>query len=486
MNKRLAQMELEQAKKEAEKEKNLGNEFFKGLKYGPAIQHYTKAIELDPTNAVLYSNRAIANLKIENYGFAIADSTKAVELDPKMAKAYYRRGCAHYFLGKLDLAMSDFKSAIQNAPADKEARDKFEQCKKAKQQKLFAEAISMDHDKKTVVETLMHHLEAMEIGDDYRGPKMTVPVTSDFVEKMMEEFKEQRKIHKKVVYQIGIEAKKLLQQQPTLVEISIPEDAKMTVCGDVHGQFYDLLNIFKLNGLPSEKNMYLFNGDFVDRGSFSVEVLLTLLAWKLCYPNYFFLARGNHESKMMNKMYGFEGEMKKKYSEMAYDLYSEVFCVLPLAHVIENKVIVVHGGLFSKDGVTLEDIKNIDRNREPPEGGLMSELLWSDPQPVPGRGPSKRGVGLAFGPDITKKFLETNKLELVIRSHEVKDQGYEIEADGKLITVFSAPNYCDQVGNKGAFIQFTKADMKPKITSFDAVPHPNVPPMAYASPMYGF
>lgn len=101
------------------------------------------------------------------------------------------------------------------------------------------------------------------------------------------------------------------------------------------------------------------------------------------------MARGNHESKMMNKMYGFEGEMKKKYSEMAYDLYTEVFCVLPLAHVIENKVIVVHGGLFSKDGVTLEDIKKVDRNREPPEDGLMSELLWSDPQPTPGRGPSK-------------------------------------------------------------------------------------------------
>jgi len=120
-----------------------------------------------------------------------------------------------------------------------------------------------------------------------------------------------------------------------------------------------------------------------------VEVLLTLLAWKLCFPNHVFLARGNHESKMMNRMYGFEGEMKKKYSELAYDLYSEVFCVLPLAHVIEGKVIVVHGGLFSKDGVTLEDIKKVDRIREPPEDGLMSELLWSDPQPLPGRGPSK-------------------------------------------------------------------------------------------------
>lgn len=91
-----------------------------------------------------------------------------------------------------------------------------------------------------------------------------------------------------------------------------------------------------------------------------------------------------------------------------------------------------------------------------------------------------------MAPAVGVGAINTCYLDLVIRSHEVKDQGYEVEADGKLITVFSAPNYCDQVGNKGAFIQFTKADMKPKITSFDAVPHPNVPPMAYASPMYGF
>lgn len=128
-----------------------------------------------------------------------------------------------------------------------------------------------------------------------------------------------------------------------------------------------------------------------------------------------------------------------------FGLFSEVFCLLPLAHVLNNRVLVVHGGLFSTDGVTLDDIRKIDRRQEPPDSGMMSELLWSDPQPMPGRAPSKRGVGVGFGPDVTERFLSSNGLELLVRSHEVKDEGYYVEANGKCITIFSAPNYCDQV-----------------------------------------
>eukprot|EP01117_Protostelium_nocturnum_P005144 TRINITY_DN1868_c0_g1_i3.p1 TRINITY_DN1868_c0_g1~~TRINITY_DN1868_c0_g1_i3.p1 ORF type:complete len:117 (-),score=37.13 TRINITY_DN1868_c0_g1_i3:48-398(-) len=110
----------------------------------------------------------------------------------------------------------------------------------------------------------------------------------------------------------------------------------------------------------------------------------------------------------------------------------------------------------------------------------MCELLWSDPSPFPGRQPNKRGVGITFGPDVTAKFLKDNGLELVVRSHEVKEEGYLVEADGKLITIFSAPNYCDNVGNKGALIRFD-SDMKPNFIQFTAVPHPAIKPMAYAS-----
>ena len=133
-----------------------------------------------------------------------------------------------------------------------------------------------------------------------------------------------------------------------LVDINVPEGNKFTICGDIHGQYYDLMNIFDLNGLPSEENPYLFNGDFVDRGSFSVECIFVLFGFKLLYPNHFFMSRGNHESENMNKMYGFEGEVKSKYSSNMVDLFTEVYNWLPLSHCINKRILVMHGGLFSK------------------------------------------------------------------------------------------------------------------------------------------
>lgn len=179
-------------------------------------------------------------------------------------------------------------------------------------------------------------------------------------------------------------------------------------------------------------------------------------------------------------MYGFEGEVKAKYTSDMADLFTEVYNWLPLCHLINEKVLVMHGGLFERDDVKLEELRTIDRNRQPGEEGLMCELLWSDPQPQPGRSPSKRGSGIHFGPDVTKEFCKSNDLEYIIRSHEVKPEGYEVMHDGKCITVFSAPNYCDQMGNKGAFITMGP-DLKPNFTSYDAVPHPDVEPMAYAN-----
>lgn len=219
----------------------------------------------------------------------------------------------------------------------------------------------------------------------------------------------------------------------------------------------------------------------------------------------------------MNKVYGFEGEVNHKLDKTVMEVFTEVFNVLPLCAVVNNKVFIAHGGIFAEDGVKLDDIRRIDRFREPPEGGtrsiaaalrpyqclltwcnfypalftagLMSDLLWSDPQPFPGRNPSKRGVGMSFGPDVTKRFLSDNGLgewmtqrtvppatafpdpectELLIRSHEVKDDGYLVEHDGKCITVFSAPNYCDQMGNKGAVVRLDY-NMKPDFLKFDAV-----------------
>ena len=143
----------------------------------------------------------------------------------------------------------------------------------------------------------------------------------------------------------------------------------------------------------------------------------------------------------MNQMYGFVGEVSAKYSARMADLFTEVYNWLPLCHLLSRRVFVTHGGLFSRDGVTLDELRAVERGRQPPEEGLMCELLWSDPQPQPGRGASKRGVGCQFGPDVTAEFCRTNRLDYVIRSHEVKADGYEVAHDGRCVTVFSAPNY---------------------------------------------
>jgi serine/threonine-protein phosphatase 5 len=205
---------------------------------------------------------------------------------------------------------------------------------------------------------------------------------------------------------------------------------------DSAGQYFDLLEIFRLNGHPTATHHYLFNGDFVDRGSWSTEVALLLYAYKWLLPTGFYLNRGNHETDDMNKMYGFEGECVAKYNKRTYALFAESFALLPLATLIGTKFLVLHGGLFSDDGVTLDDIRKVNRKRQrqPGQSGLMMEMLWTDPQTEPGRGPSKRGVGMQFGPDVTKRFCEKNGLEAIIRSHEVRMEGYEVEHDGRCIT----------------------------------------------------
>ena len=265
------------------------------------------------------------------------------------------------------------------------------------------------------------------------------------------------------------------EQEESLVDIDIPDGINLTVVGDVHGQYYDLLHIFEINGYPSENNYYLFNGDFVDRGVFGLECLITLIGFKILYPDYFFIARGNHEDRAMNFNYGFRNEILYKYEdEVIYDCIAEFYKYLPLGHVLSNEILVIHGGLFSQEGVTLDELKKINRFQDVPEDGLMCELLWSDPWEENGVISSPRGIGVLFGPDVTEKFLKENNLSLLIRSHEVRMEGYQIETGGQVITVFSAPNYCDQAGNKGGLIKFHGGYLDvPIFIQFGASPHPD-------------
>ncbi|XP_055586958.1 serine/threonine-protein phosphatase 5-like [Uranotaenia lowii] len=468
-------------KEKAEEFKNQANEFFKSKDYDQAVMLYTEAIALDETNAVYYANRSFAYLRQEAFGYALSDAVQAIKCNPGYLKGYYRRAGAHMALGKFKLALQDLEFVAKRCPNDKDAQTKYTECKKIVQKMAFERAIAVDKQEKSVME-MCRDLESATIEADYDGPKLVDgKVTLDFMKHLMEWYKNQKKLHKNFAYRILCDVEALFKKQPSLVDITVPDQNKFTVCGDIHGQFYDLLNIFDINGMPSETNPYLFNGDFVDRGSFSVECIFTLFGFKLLYPNHFFMSRGNHESVNMNQMYGFTGEVVAKYSQSMSEMFTIVYNWLPLCHCINGKVLVMHGGLFSKDEVSLDDLRHIDRNRQPPEEGLMCELLWSDPQPQNGRSQSKRGVGIQFGPDVSKAFLERNKLDYIIRSHEVKDEGYEVAHDGKCITVFSAPNYCDAMGNLGAFINLRGDDLTPQFKTYSAVPHPHVKPMAYAS-----
>ncbi|XP_041969486.1 serine/threonine-protein phosphatase 5 [Aricia agestis] len=463
----------------AEKLKNEANTFFKNQHYNEAIELYSKAIEKNPKSAVMYANRSIANMRMENFGYALSDASKAIELDRTYTKAYYRRAAAYMSLGKYKLALKDFEFVTQARPNDQDAKMKYNECNKIVKKIAFEKAISVDKKEVNIADSI--NLDSMTIEEEYTGPSLEDgKVTLKFVTDLMEHYVAQKKLHRKYAYKILIDVKAYLMKQPSLVDINVPEDQKFTVCGDIHGQFYDLMNIFKLNGLPSPQNPYLFNGDFVDRGSFSVECIFTLFSFKLLYPDHFFMSRGNHETLDMNRVYGFRGEVTSKYTSQMADLFTEVYNWLPLAHCINNRVLVMHGGLFSKDDVMLDDIRKVERNQQPPEDGIMCELLWSDPQPMAGRAPSKRGVGCQFGPDVTANFLQRNRLDYIIRSHEVKNDGYEVAHDGKCITVFSAPNYCDTMGNLGAFITMNGKDLTPNFTTYKAVPHPDVQPMAYA------
>lgn len=350
-----------------------------------------------------------------------------------LLQAFYRRALANTAILNSQDALRDFKTVVRKEPNNREAKLRLSECEKLIKKIQFLKAIEVS-DPPSAFEGL--DLESIEVDASYDGVRLKEEMTQEFIDDMIVRFKDGKRIHKKYVFQIIKAVRDLVYAEPTMVETEVPEKTRLTVCGDTHGQYFDLLEIFRLNGYPTEEHAYLFNGDFVDRGSWSTEIALLLYAYKWLRPKQFFLNRGNHETDDMNRVYGFEGECKAKYNEKTFRLFSESFSALPLATLIGKKYLVLHGGLFSDDKTTLDDIRKLDRHvqRQPGQQGLMMEMLWTDPQTEPGRGPSKRGVGLQFGPDVTKRFCENNGLEAVIRSHEVRMEGYEVEHDGRCIT----------------------------------------------------
>lgn len=241
--------------------------------------------------------------------------------------------------------------------------------------------------------------------------------------------------------------KPVILSQPMLLELEAP----LKICGDIHGQYSDLLRVFEYGGFPPQAN-YLFLGDYVDRGKQSLEVICLLFCYKIQYPNNFFILRGNHEAAGINRIYGFYDECKRRYSIKLWKIFSDVFNCLPVSALVDEKILCMHGGL-SPEMESLQQIADLSRPCDVPDVGLMCDLLWSDPDTsVNGWGENDRGVSFVFGADVVCEFLEKHDLDLLVRAHQVVEDGYEFFAGRRLVTLFSAPNYCGEFDNAGGLI----------------------------------
>ncbi|KAH3744363.1 serine/threonine-protein phosphatase 4 catalytic subunit [Pelomyxa schiedti] len=287
--------------------------------------------------------------------------------------------------------------------------------------------------------------------------------TSD-LDRHIEKLRRCELIKESEVKALCTKAREILVEEANVQRVDLP----VTICGDIHGQFSDLKELFKVGGECPGTN-YLFLGDFVDRGFNSVETFLLLIALKVRYPDRITLIRGNHESRQITQVYGFYDECIRKFGSVNVWRYcTEIFDYLSLSAVIDNRIFCVHGGL-SPSIHTLDQIRTMDRKQEVPHDGSMCDLLWSDPEEIEGWSMSPRGAGYLFGADIVHQFNTANKLELICRAHQLVMEGYKWMFNESLVTVWSAPNYCYRCGNVAAILEVDD-NMTKHFKTFEAAP----------------
>lgn len=297
-------------------------------------------------------------------------------------------------------------------------------------------------------------------------------------EALMTHFKNEGRVSAGAALRLIQETAAILRKEENVLHVPAP----VTIVGDIHGQFFDLIKLFSVGGDPA-KTRYLFLGDYVDRGYFSLECVLYIYALKLRYPDTIHLLRGNHECRHLTDYFTFKAEVEYKISEEVYDECMTSFDCLPIAAIMNKQFFCVHGGI-SPEMVTWEEINAIDRFEEPDEQGLMCDLLWSDPHEDYDSTPGSmrflhnevRGTSFVYTHKAVCDFLDRNNLLSVIRAHEAQDQGYRMYKQNpktnfpSVITLFSAPNYLDVYGNKAAVMIYSNNSMN--IKKFSHSPHP--------------
>ncbi|EFZ02199.2 calcineurin-like phosphoesterase [Metarhizium robertsii] len=361
------------------------------------------------------------------------------------------------------------------------------------------------------------------------------------LDEWLEEAKQCHYLPERAMKELCEKVKEILMEESNIQPVCTP----VTVCGDIHGQFYDLLELFRVSGgMPGETNVqapktattvitsddieppseitnpklrkklrspvgdagaggtegeddadavtgsrpgsalsganvtsaqsaetrFIFLGDFVDRGYFSLETFTLLMCLKAKYPDRIVLVRGNHESRQITQVYGFYEECQQKYGNASvWKACCHVFDFLVLAAIVDGEVLCVHGGL-SPEIRTIDQIRVVARAQEIPHEGAFCDLVWSDPEDVETWAISPRGAGWLFGDKVATEFNHVNGLKLIARAHQLVNEGYKYHfAESSVVTVWSAPNYCYRCGNVASIMTVDK-DLNPRFSIFSAVP----------------
>jgi diadenosine tetraphosphatase ApaH/serine/threonine PP2A family protein phosphatase len=273
------------------------------------------------------------------------------------------------------------------------------------------------------------------------------------------------KLNEQQIPALVAQLSEVLFQEGTVHALPLP----VTICGDIHGQLYDLFELFKVSG-GVDNNHYLFLGDYVDRGYYSLDTFCFLGALKLKYPDRIFLLRGNHECRQVNQLYGFYDQCVEAFGHAGiWRLCNEVFDLLPISAIVDNRIFCVHGGL-SPDVKLYEQIPLLDRQDELPSSGPLADLTWSDPDDIETWAINQRGAGWIFGRRPTREFSHNNRLSLIARAHQLAMSGFQYHFDEELlVTVWSAPNYMYRSGNDASVLKI-ESDGRREFVIFKAVP----------------